>query len=230
MKKIILGLAALAIGVAASAQSNSLTNEVRVMSTTSAFAAVNTANGTSLSDVKSTTGGTANGNIAAPAAGVISLTGDIAGYSTLVGYNVATQGGVGSAAGRVWSDARTYGDLGTAIATGDGKIKLDVEGGFRNAGLNGSDVSLRAGTSQDGVAQALYNAGGAVSLAMSSGPAGAGVGVLGNISGGSYQHAEAATGAVTFTGGTPAGQSAALRTAQAGVQVDLSGDLFDPAK
>ena len=219
-------LAIFALACSQFALAQNITNEARIMSNTAAFASVSGA-GSSLSDVKTSTGATANGMIALSPA-TAELKGDIAGYSSIIAFNVRDGAGVGSAGGRVWSDARVHGDLPLAIPTGAGYISLDTEGGFRNPGLNGSDVTVLAGSGQDGLAAAIYNAGGAIKLTMSSGPSNPGVGVQGNLTGTTYEHAESVVAGVVFIGGTPAGQSAAVRFGQSGVESAINGWLHDP--
>lgn len=227
MKKISILLAGLALAGLASAQTNTLTNEGRIMSSTSVFAAANGAGG-SLSHAQTATGATANGTIAIPQPGQLTLKGDVAGYSNLSAYNTSFGSGTGSADGRVWSDARVWGDLGTTIPSGSGVLAIDVEAGMRDAVRNGSDVTVRAGTAQDGFANAMYNGGAQASLAISAGPAWPGTSVFGNVQSSTYQHSEAVAGGVTFTGGAPANQTAATRFGQSGVQVDTSGSFTDP--
>lgn len=226
--KLSLLASLLAVAGIASAQSNTVTNEGRIMSSTQVFASVN-GNGGSLSHAETRTGATANGSIGAPSAGNASLTGDIAGYSNITAYNTAFGSGVGTAGGRTWSDARVFGDIGVHIPTGNGAIALDVEGGMRDPGRNGSDVTVQATTRQDGFANGMYNGGATVSIAMASGPSNGSTSVQGNVQSTSYQHGEVVAGGVTFNGGTPDGQSAAVRFGQSGVQVTTDGWFHDPA-
>lgn len=221
---LFAALAALAGG--AMAQSSGLVNSGHVYSSTQVFASVNGA-GTSLSNAVSSTGSTANGAFASHA-GNVALSGDVAGYSNLSAYNVATGSGTGTAGGRALSDSGLNGAVYGSIPTGSINITGAVDGGMGDRFRNGSDVTVQATTAQDGFVQSLYNGGFAATGLLTASTTHHTAGVQGNVQGTSYEHSEIAAGGVTFTGGTPAGQSAAVRFGQVGVEVNFSGNFIDP--
>lgn len=226
-----LAFVALALGLvaAASAQSNGyyLENSGRINQAVTVYANVNGAGG-SLSHADGSAQAIANGTVA-QLPGSVSVTGDVSGYNKATAYNTAFGAGQGSASSNGWSDATVFGNATSVIPTGYVTVAGTVDGGMQNPVRNGTDVHVNAGTAQDGFSNASYAGGFAVNGDVAATPAAGGWGLTGNVQSAQYSDATVNVGAVTFTGGAPAGQSAADRSGNAGVVVNISGNFDDPA-
>jgi hypothetical protein len=86
-----------------------------------------------------------------------------------------------------------------------------------------------AGRSQDGYAAGADGGSFAISGATQQLPIAGGATVAAWVSDVKTSHAESEAGAVTFTDGTPAGQSAAFRHANSGNVTEAFGNFRDPA-
>ena len=226
MKKFLLSLAFLACG-AASAQSYYLQNDGRIHNVTQTYAAVN-GNGGSLSHAEGSAQAVANGTVAVTP-GNVAVTGAVSGFNNAVAYNTAYGSGVGSASSQGWSDARTFGNASSSIPTGSVSVNGVVDGGMANPVRNGTDVFVSATTSQDGFVNASYNGGFAVTGQVAQAGIPGGAAVTGSVQDTKYSHGEVVAGGVTFSGGAPAGQSAAVRWGNSGVTVETNGQFIDPA-
>lgn len=237
MKKLIVSLlAAFAFAGLAQAQAvgQYLQNDGRINNSVSTYAAANGA-GTSLS--------VARGEASAAASGFVSVVpGTAGGYTGAVAalgghsqtsnqgmaYNVSTGAGQGQAESHGWADARTFG---SATFTAPGQtlsIAGSTDSGMADPVRNGTDVHVVAGTNTDGWAGASTSGAFLVTGYVGSAPIPGGVAVVGGVADIKESTAEAAAGGVTFAGGTPAGQSAATRWANAGTVVNASGSFSDP--
>ena len=228
MKRFSFLLAALAFAGAASAQSSYyMQNDGRIHNVTETYAAVNGAGG-SLSHAEGSAQAVANGTVAV-SPGSVAVTGAVSGFNNATAYNTAFGSGVGSASSQGWSDARTFGNASSTLPTGSVSVNGIVDGGMTNPVRNGTDVHVSATTSQDGFVNAMYNGGFAVNGSISQTPIAGGAAVAGQVTDSKYSHGEVVAGGVTFSGGTPAGQSAAVRWGNSGVTVEANGQFVDPA-
>lgn len=228
MKKSFLSLAILLACGAAFAQSQGyyLQNEGRIHNTVATYASVNGAGG-SLSHAEGSAQAVANGSVA-QLPGFVSVTGAVSGYNNGVAYNTSFGSGQGSASSLGWSDATVYGNATAVIPTGHVTVNGVVDGGMIDPVRNGTDLHIVAGTAQDGFVNASYNGGFSVNGSVGSTSIAGGAAVTGNVQDSKYAHGEVAVGGVTFTGGTPAGQSAAARWGNTGVVVETNGSFIDP--
>lgn len=245
-KTLFCGLAVLALSSAAFAiqpvgGTFNLENSGRIQSSISTYSSVN-GTGSSLSHAEGTAGATANGTVTNPlmqgTVGTVSVTGDISGYNTGMAYNVSTGSGHGAASSTGWSDATLTGNssTGTALSVPGGVISGTLEvsgiadGGMQNNVRNGTDINIRAGTSQDGFVGAMYNGGFAISGSIPAVGIAGGASLQGNVQSTQYSHGEVVAGGVTFSDGTPSGQTAAVRSGNSGVMVNTSGSFNDPVQ
>lgn len=227
IKRISTLVALLSLAGICSAQSYYLENSGRVHNTLQTYAAVN-GNGGSLSHAEGTAQAVATGSVV-NMPGSVAVTGAVSGYNTATAYNTSFGSGVGSASSQGWSDAQTYGHSTSVLPYGSVTVNGIVDGGMTNPVRNGTDVFVSATTSQDGFANASYNGGFAVVGSISQTPIAGGAAVAGQVTDTKYSHGEVVAGGVTFTGGTPAGQSAAVRWGNSGVTVETNGSFIDPA-
>lgn len=232
MKKLISILAAalsaalLFVSPVFAQQSYQLVNEGRINNTVQTYAAVN-GNGGSLSHAEGQAQAIAVGGVVATP-GNVAISGDVSGYNKGVAYNTAFGNGVGSASSQGWSDASVTGTASSYIPTGHVTVAGQVDGGMQNPVRNGTDINIQATTAQDGFVNASYKGGFAVVGAVSQTPVAGGATVAGSVTDSKYADGEVVAGGVTFTGGTPAGQSAAVRYGNTGVTVNASGHFIDP--
>lgn len=228
MKKSLVALAALALAGVASAQSTGyyLQNSGRIDNTVQTYAAVN-GNGGSLSHAEGQAQAVAVGTVA-NSPGNVSVTGDVSGYNKGVAYNTAFGSGVGSASSQGWSDATTYGHSTSVLPYGNVTVSGVVDGGMQNPVRNGTDINIQATTAQDGFVNASYKGGFAVVGSITQTHANGVTAVAGVVTDTKYADGEVVAGGVTFTGGTPAGQSAAVRYGNTGVTVNAAGSFIDP--
>lgn len=233
MKKSLIALAVLTVSGFASAQSVNyyLENSGRVNSSAATYATVN-GDGTSNSVAQGAAMAQANGTVGSnPINGgqKLVLTGASNTTGSAMAFNVSTGNGTGSASSVGWSDAQTYGN--NTFTNGHGTITMagSTDGGMTNNVRNGVDVGVQAGRSQDGYADGTssgsFDAKGKTQQTWSNGVAT----INGNVTTDHASQSTADAGGVTFTGGTPAGQSAAQRWANGGTQVNVSGSFDDPA-
>lgn len=227
-----LAFTALALGFAAAASAQSagyyLENSGRINQAVTVYASVNGAGG-SLSHADGSAQAIANGAVV-QLPGSVSVTGDVAGFNKATAYNTSMGAGQGSATSNGWSDATTYGNATSVIPTGYVTVAGSVDGGMVDPVRNGTDVHINAGTAQDGFANASYNGGFAVNGNVAATPIAGGWSLVGNVQSAQYSEAQVAVGGVTFSGGTPAGQTAADRSGNAGVVVNIDGRFDDPAR
>lgn len=231
MKKTLrlLALAALAFAGIASAQSNGyyLENAGRINNTVQTYAAVN-GNGGSLSRAEGAAQAIANGTVV-QRPGHVEVTGAVSGFNNAMAFNTSFGSGVGSASSVGWSDATVTGHATSVIPTGYVTVAGTVDGGMQNPVRNGTDVHVSATTAQDGFVNTSYEGGFAVTGNVASTPIAGGASLTGNVQDTKYAGGEVVAGGVTFSGGTPAGQSAAVRFGNSGVTVNATGSFYDPA-
>ena len=230
MKKTLLLVAALAFAGLASAQSNGyyLENSGRINNTVQTYAAVN-GQGGSLSRAEGSAQAVANGTVV-QRPGHVEVTGAVTGFNNAVAFNTAYGSGVGSASSVGWSDATVTGHATSVIPTGHVTVAGTVDGGMQNPVRNGTDVHVSATTAQDGFVNTSYQGGFAVTGNVGSTPIAGGSSLIGNVQDTKYAGGEVVAGGVTFSGGTPAGQSAAVRFGNTGVTVNATGSFVDPAQ
>lgn len=226
MKKLLAAVAAFAVAGVASAQSYYLQNSGRIDNTVQTYAAVN-GNGGSLSHAEGQAQAVAVGTVV-NTPGNVAVTGDVSGYNKGVAYNTAFGSGVGSASSQGWSDATTYGHSTSVLPYGSVTVSGVADGGMQNPVRNGTDINIQATTAQDGFVNASYKGGFAVVGTITQTHANGATAVAGSVTDTKYADGEVVAGGVTFTGGTPAGQSAAVRYGNTGVTVNASGSFVDP--
>lgn len=234
MKKSIIAIAlsTMFVAGAALAQQTSyyLQNDGRIQNNVSTYAAVNgegTSNSVANGNAMASSGGTVTAN---PIAGGMAL--GLSGWSATtaggMAFNVSTGSGYGSALTQGWTDSRTFGDASFANEHGSISLVGATDSGMTNPVRNGVDYIVNAGTSQDGFANGAasgsFNAGGSTSQL----PVAGGAVISANVWETKESQSSVAAGAVTFTGGVPAGQSAAVRNANAGNDTLVSGQYVDP--
>lgn len=224
----IMAIAAMAFAGIASAQQTGYyaQNSGRVQNTVEAYAAVN-GNGGSMSVAEGSSQAVANGSVH-NAPGVVNVTGDVAGFNKAVAYNTSFGNGVGSALSTGWSDATTTGHSTSVLPYGNVTVSGTVDGGMHNPVRNGTDVKVQATTSQDGFVNADYKGGFAVNGHIAQTNGGGTTYLAGGVGSTQYSGGEVVAGGVTFNGGTPAGQAAAVRFGNSGVTVNVGGSFVDP--
>ncbi len=234
MKKTLLGLVALAFAGLAAAQSVDyrLENSGRIWNRIETNASV-TGEGTSNSVAKGEMKSIANGYVSSnPIAGGRELS--LGGAAETVGsgsaFNVSTGNGTGYANSHGWADANVNGYNNFANQHGTLGIKGETDSGMKLPVGHGVDVDVVAGRSQDG-----YAAGGDSGSFQAGGftqqlPIAGGATVSAGVSDKKESNAWSEAGAVSFTGGVPAGQTAAYRHANSGNITEVSGSFFDPVR
>ncbi|RZJ26192.1 MAG: hypothetical protein EOO54_03755 [Haliea sp.] len=222
-RSLVFAALAAAAMLAQAQQSYQLTNQGRIHDAVSAYASVN-GQGSSLSHAEGAQQAIANGRVGATPGSVV-LSGDLSGFSRATAYNVATGSGVGTAGAGGWSDASLQGYATSKLPTGEVTIRATADGGMVDAVRNGSDATVLATTRQDGFADGTYRAGFAADGKITQ----VGGAITGIVQDTSYAHGEAVAGGVTFSGGTPPGQAAAVRYGNAGAVVNVDGSFIDPA-
>jgi hypothetical protein len=220
-------MAALVLAASVSAQSYYLENSGRIHNVTQTYAAVNGAGG-SLSHAEGSAQAIATGSVV-NLPGNVAVTGAVSGFNNVMAFNTAFGSGVGSASSTGWSDATTYGHSTSVLPYGTVTVNGVADGGMQNPVRNGTDASVLATTSQDGFVQASYAGGFAVQGAIVQTPVAGGATVAGIVQDTKYADGQVVAGGVTFSGGTPAGQSAAVRFGNTGVTVEANGSFDDPA-
>lgn len=217
MKKMFVFALALAAAIGASAQSASDTASGRISIGASTYAGA-TGIGQSISHADSSAvAATALATSTAP--NTATVAGAVSGQVFSTAYNVSSGSGFGSASAGGWSDASVAGQALVSSPTGGvAQGNLSVDGGMTNAVLNGVDSHVVAGTSQDGFANGTYAGTGSVTATN---------GANGSVVGSTSADGQVAVGAVTFSGGVPAGQSAAYREANTGVVTSVTGNFND---
>jgi hypothetical protein len=185
--------------------------------------------GSALSSVSVDSAVHANGAVAV-LPGAIGITGDVGGSMKVVAYTRAEGPGVinAQALGGSWNDAAW--NANAALVTPNGAAALDVkmDGGMANAQRYGVDAHVDAGKNQDGVAVGQYDATVSALTTMSQTPIPGGAQLATSTVVATTNDSSAAVGGVTFEGGVPAGQTAAPRWAQAGVDVVVQTMADDP--
>lgn len=212
---VSLAVVAAAFGVSqANAQSVASVANGRLSVQTASYAAVNGA-GASASHAQVDASAYSTSVLAiSPAGGAVNAA--VGGGVNAVAYNTAVGSGVGSASAGGWADS-SYNIGGSAPGV---NAALNLDGGMGNAVLNGTDAHVIASTAQDGFANGTYAATGYVGGTFN--PA---TGAVVAIVGGATQDTTAAAGAVTFTGGAPVGQTAAVRYSNSGVTTNVTADF-----
>lgn len=190
--------------------------------------AASSGNGGSLSHAETTASAYSNGFVAQTAGG-IAMAGNVGGDVKAMAYNTNFGSGSGSANAGGWSDASFVANAALVQSTGFVVGSIAVDGGMGNAVRNGVDAHVNAGSAQDGFAQGTYA--GTATLVGTVGQTGiaGGGSIAGTVVGTQTAEGSTTVGAVTFTGGTPANQTAAARAANTGVEVDVQGRFDDPA-
>lgn len=188
--------------------------------------------GTSNNRATSSMSSTASGYVSSvpiPGGQTLALSGTVATQGSGMAFNVSTGNATGYAMSQGWADAGVTGYNRFANEHGTLALSGSTDSGMVSPVGHGVDVNVSAGRSQDG-----YAAGGDGGSFTISGyttqvaiPGGAAVAA--SITDTKESNAWAEAGAVTFTGGTPAGQSAAYRTANSGNVTEASGAFLDPA-
>lgn len=225
MKKNLIAASILALcAFAASAQSIDyrLENSGHIVDRVSTSASV-VDNGTSNSVARASGSAAASGYVTTnPIAGgqALTLGGATEVTSTAMAFNVSTGNGTGAASAN-----------GTAAANVNGFNTFTNSNGFITmAGATDQNigVNVSAGRSQDGFANAA--AGGSFNIAGATQqlPVAGGATVAGWVADTKESHASVAAGGVTFTDGTPAGQTAATRGAVANSATEASASFDDP--
>ena len=232
MKKTLLGIAALAFAGLAAAQSVDyrLENSGRIWNRIETNASV-TGEGTSNAVGKSEMKALANGYITSnPIAGgrELSLGGAVLTEGSAMGFNVRTGNGAGFSNIDGWADANVKGHNSFANQNGTLEIKGETDSGMKSPVGHGVDVAVHAGSGQDG-----YAAGGDSGSFQAGGftqqlPIAGGATVSAGVSDKKESNAWSEAGAVSFTGGVPAGQTAAYRHANSGNITEVSGSFYDP--
>ncbi|MFA6608830.1 MAG: hypothetical protein WCT07_02890 [Candidatus Paceibacterota bacterium] len=169
--------------------------------------------GDSMSSASASAGAASTGTASAGYDG-IDISGSLSGYVNAQAYNVSTGKGTGSASAGGWSDAGFMG-IATSSVPDMGYVSgvVGIDGGMGNAVLNGVDAHVSAKTNQNGYAGGTYAGEGS----LSGSPA--------EVDGTQSAYGEAYAGNITFTDGTPVPQTAAARSANSGVQVDVHGSF-----
>lgn len=232
-KKTTLALALFALAGIASAQSVDyrLENSGRIYNRVETNA-VAVDNGSSNSVAKGAQSASAAGGVTSnPIAGGQSLTlwGAVETAGSGMAFNVSSGNATGYAKSEGWSDANVNGV--NTFANQHGSITM---AGFTDSGMaapvgHGVDVKVEAGRSQDGFAAGAD--GGSFSIVGQTQqlPVAGGATVAAFVSDTKTSHSQAEAGAVTFTDGAPAGQSAAFRSANSGNVSQATGSFYDPA-
>ncbi|AMM23023.1 hypothetical protein [Variovorax sp. PAMC 28711] len=225
MKKHLFALAILAASGIASAQSYHAINQGSISNTVHAVAAVNGA-GSSYSVAKGDASSIAHATVSTLGLPGYSgqqqaLTGNTSTSVTGVAYNTVTGAGVGSAS-----------SIGNAAAHVDGWTSFNTP--HQALAMNGDATSTSggaviAGTAQDGFFGGSATAGFAVNGYVGSTGIPGGSQIVGGVFDSKYATADVGAGAVTFPGGAPAGQTAAVRGATADGIAHAAGSFSDPA-
>lgn len=229
MKKTLVALAALlAIGTA-SAQSvnwqaqNHGNVDVRANTSVSVQG-----DGDSRSVVNSSATSTFNAGVSVTPGSVAGVTGAAAGgfangttNAQTLGYNVATGNGVGSFTG----SANATGNAGFTGSFNAPGQSLNIGGGID---ANQTTANVAGSTKTDGWAGSTQTLSSTSSGAVGSGHIPGGAVVVGSVTGETKADSSVGVGGVTFNGGTPAGQSAAPRSAGATGSGWATGAFADP--
>lgn len=203
-------------------------NSGRISVQAATYGSVN-GNGGSMSHAETQADAHSNGFVSQNAAGV-AMGGEVGGSVKAVAYNTVIGSGVGSASAGGWSDASFNANAATVNPTGFVQGAVGVDGGMGNAVRNGVDAHVIASTAQDGFAQGTFAGTAALVGTVGQVAIPGGGAVTGAVVGLQTSDGTASAGAVTFTDGAPAGQSAAVRFANTGVEVNVTGNFDDPAK
>lgn len=233
MKKSLVLAAALALaafGAAAQSVDYRLENSGRIYNRVETNA-VATDNGTANSVAKGAQSATAVGGVSSnPIAGGATLTlwGAVETVGSGMAFNVSTGSGTGYAKSEGWSDANVNGH--NNFSNQHGSLTMN---GFTDSGMaspvgHGVDIKVDAGRSQDGYAAGADGGSFAIVGQTQQLPVAGGATVAAYVSDTKTSHSSAEAGAVTFTDGTPAGQSAAFRHANSGNVSEAHGSFYDP--
>lgn len=233
MKRLFLLLAALCLAGAASAQSVDyrLENSGRIWNRVETNATV-TDNGTANSVAKGAQSSSASGFVTSnPIAGgqALSLGGAVETIGSGMAFNVSTGNGTGYANSAGWSDANVNGYNNFTNAHGTIAMQGYTDSGMAAPVGHGVDVKVDAGRNQDGYAAGADGGSFAISGYTQQLPVAGGATVSAAVADTKTSHASSEAGAVTFTDGTPAGQSAAFRHANSGNVTETSASFIDPA-
>lgn len=238
MKKIInaalaacLGAAALVAALPASAQSYYLENSGRIWNRVETNA-VATDNGSANSVAKGSQSSYAAGVVQQnPIAGgaALVLAGEVKTEGSGMAFNVSNGGGTGYASSQGWADANVNGF--NNFSNQHGSLTMN---GFTDSGMaapvgHGVDIDVRAGRSQDGYAAGGDSGKFTVTGYTQQNPVAGGAAVVAQVSDTKESNAWSEAGAVTFSDGVPAGQTAAYRHANAGNVTEVNAAFHDPA-
>ena len=202
-------------------------NETRTLVNAETFARVAN-DGNAISSVKVDSAVHANGAVAV-LPNAIGITGDVGGSMKVVAYTRAEGAGADARAiGGSWNDAAWNANASLVTPHGAAALDVKMDGGMQNAVAYGVDAHVDAGRNQDGVAVGQYGATVSALTTLTQTPIAGGASVATETTVATSNTSSAAVGGVTFEGGTPAGQSAAPRWAQAGINVVVQANAVDP--
>jgi hypothetical protein len=230
--RVSFAVAALALAAAASAQSVDfrLENSGRIWNKVETNAVV-IDNGTSNSVAKGAQSATAVGGVSSlPIAGgqALTLYGAVETVGSGMAFNVKTGNGTGYGKSDGWSDANVNGYNTFTNEHGSITMAGKTDSGMEAPVGHGVDIHVNAGPSQDGYAAGADGGSFAIVGQTQQLPVAGGATIAAFVSDTKTSHASAEAGAVTFTDGTPAGQTAAIRTANSGNVTEASGSFIDP--
>lgn len=238
MKKTFRSALALAVMSLVAAAASAQTVDYRVENSGRIYNRVETSalavdNGSSNSVAKGAQSATASGGVSSnPIAGGQSLYlyGAVETVGSGMAFNVSNGNATGSASSVGWSDANVNGY--NNFSNQHGNIAMN---GFTDSGLaspvgHGVDVKVQAGRSQDGFAAGADGGSFQIVGQTQQLPIAGGATVSAYVADTKTSHSSAEAGAVNFTDGTPAGQTAAFRSANSGNVSQATGSFFDPIK
>lgn len=214
-----------------------------------------TSNSVAKGDATATAVGTVSTNPIAGGVSAV-LTGTSTTTGSAMAFNVSTGSGKGTASSVGWSDSRVTGNVtsnvtntttikdlgnngndkpvghasGSETMTGNTSqlsISGSTDSGMTNPVRNGVDFGVVAGTSQDGYAASTSTGTFAISGTTSQLPITGGFSLANGLTSTQSSQSTAVAGAVTFSDGTPAGQSAAQRWSNGGTDVNVSGSFVN---
>lgn len=193
--------------------------------------AVATDNGTSNSVAKGSMSAAASGAVQSnPIAGgqSLALWGAVQTEGSGMAFNVSTGNGTGYANSNGWADANVNGYNNFSNQHGSLTTSGFTDSGMASPVGHGVDVSVIAGRSQDGFAAGGDSGSFSVAGQTSQTPVAGGAQVSAWVADTKESNSWAEAGAVSFTDGTPAGQSAAYRHANSGNVTEAQGAFYDP--
>lgn len=161
--------------------------------------------------------------------GTFVLKADANGYGNAVAYNTVVGNAAGSTSAGGWSDASLKMNAAAVDPHGYVQGAAVADGGMYDAVRNGVDFHVSGGTATDGAVKTTYAGGFQVNGNTTQTPIAGGAVIANNVTATQYTDGTVNVGAVSFTGGAPAGQTAADRAGNTGFVVNVTADGFDPA-